>query len=202
MLICQSQPLGAVTKQDIFEVIRAAPNVLSQVQSYAQSVAKIAPDAVTVIGRVMPLLSMGPQLAPAVKLVSSDIASILRNAPSYKPVLEQVSKTLQQAPQLVKQIAAITGPMATLARRLGEDPALGVFVDKLFALLAEYDRAGGPSPSLPKPPEPGVGLRHIVPWLDRAMIIAKRPWLAVAVPAAAIGAAGLMGFALGRGMSR
>lgn len=192
------------TATDIVLVIRKAPKALTTAGSYAQKVADVAPDAVRVINTIKPLLRFGPDIARYVRMVNNDVATILAKAPQYATVLQKVADTLVKAPEMAREIADATGAAAETATKLGNDPALIPFIERVMLLISlARDAArskGGGGPATPST-EPGVGLSKVVPWLDRAIAIARHPWLLALPVVAVIGVSGGVGYAIGRSRS-
>ena len=190
---------ATITPGDVQDTIKALPGVLTTATDLTAKAAAVSPRAVPVLNKLLKLLPVGPTAAPLLQRINADAAAILRDAPSYAPVLRDVIAVLQAAPGLAPQIAAVTGPMADFTRRLGQDPALGVFAARLVTII---DLAGGSSPGggggAATPAAPGVGLSSVIPWLDRGIVIMRHPWLLAAVPAAILAGVGAAGYALGR----
>lgn len=190
----------AASTSEIISTIRSAPAVFATVSTYASQVARIAPQAVPVINQIIPILPLGPSLATIVKPFSKDAASFLDKAPSYADTMRQAAAVMAKAPQIANEAIAMAGPVATMVKRLGEDPALPAFIDRAFTLkdLLNKPSSGASRGGVTTPTKPGVGLDKTIPWLDRAIALAKRPKLLVAMPAAVLGLATLTGYAIGR----
>lgn len=188
----------SVTQGDIEDTVKALPSVLTAASALTSKAAAVSPRAVPVLTKLLRVLPIGPTAAPLVQRINADAAAILRDAPSYAPVIRDVIAVLQQAPGLAPQIAAVTGPMAAFAKRLGEDPALSAFAARLVTII---DLVGGPSGrgnSTSTSNTPGVGLAALIPWLDRSIFVARHPWILAAVPVAVLASAGALGYAIGR----
>lgn len=190
--------LGAPAPATVQTVFEALPSVLTAATTIATKAAAIAPQAIPIINQLLRLLPLGPALAPLVTQISRDAATILRAAPGYAPVLRQVADVLTKAPTLLPQIAAITGPMAAFAQRVGEDPSLGPFVARLVTIIELSKSKSDRDNAAVQATTVGVGLDRIVPWLDRGIVVMRHPWLLVAVPTAILAVVGGIGYAIGR----
>jgi hypothetical protein len=179
-------------------VIEALPPILTAATTITAKAAAVAPQAVPIINQLLRLLPLGPAIAPLVMQISRDAAAILQAAPSYAPILRQVADVLARAPTLAPQIAAITGPMADFARRVGEDPSLGIFVARLVTIIDLASSKSDKASAEVHATTVGVGLDRVVPWLDRGIFVMRHPWVLAVVPAAILAAAGGVGYALGR----
>lgn len=192
--------LGQVTNADIQQAIRQAPKVLQTAATFTTKAAAIAPQAVPVIRQLIPLLPYGPRLSPLAAVISSNVATILNKAPSFAPSLQQAMELLEKAPETAQQIAQITGSMAAVIQKVGEDPALDPFVDRLLQIINLYQQKESRSTGLPASMSTtkGIGLKWIIPWMDRGIVVMKHKWIAGVAPLAVLGMVGAIGYGLGR----
>lgn len=194
--------LGAVATTtvtaDVLMVLRDAPPILQDVAGYVQEAASLAPTVTPVLKQLLPLLTAGPQLAPLVQYINADAAKLLKSAPQYAPLVQQVITVLGKATALAPKIEATLRSIAATATSIDSDPDLALFADRLNLLIEIYRQKSGGGLSGAAAPVPGVGLKKIIPWLNRGIFVAQNPWVVVAVPAVILGVAGAIGFALGR----
>lgn len=192
--------LGQVTNADIQQAIRQAPKVLQTAATFTTKAAAIAPQAVPVIRQLIPLLPYGPRLSPLAAVISSNVSTILNKAPSFAPSLQQAMDLLEKAPETARQIAEITGSMAAVIQKVGEDPALDPFVDRLLQIINLYQQKESRSTGLPASMSTtkGIGLKWIIPWMDRGIVVMKHKWIAGVAPLAVLGMVGAIGYGLGR----
>ena len=192
--------LGAVTNADITAFLNTAPRALRTAQEFTNKAAALAPQAVPVIREIIPILPYGPRLSPLAAVISQNVATILNKAPSYAPTLQQAMELMAKAPETAQQIAAVTGQMANVIQRIGEDPALEMFANRIVTLINLYQStpsSGGAASSAASSTK-GIGLKWIVPWLDRGILVMQHKWVLIAAPAALLFAVGAIGYGLGK----
>jgi len=190
-------------REDVRAVITRAPAILATASKYTNEAAKIAPKAVPVIDYIIPLLKYGPTVAPLAKPISYDLYKALRDAPKYKSTLRSVSRVMANAPKTARQISSVLSQVSTVAKKIGEDPALDAFVDRATKIveLAKKQK------SKKKPSKPGasivraskgIGMDAAIPWMDRAIFTMENKWILIAIPTAAIVLVGAVGYRVGK----
>jgi hypothetical protein len=193
--------LGAVTQTDITNFLNTAPKVLKTAQEFTNKAAALAPRAVPVIREIIPILPYGPRLSPLAAVINQNVATILNKAPSYAPTLTQAMELMAKAPETAQQIAAVTGQMANVIQRIGEDPALEMFANRIVAIINLYQgpsSTGGGVKAGVAASTKGIGLRWVVPWLDRGLFVMKHKWILIAAPTALLLTVGAIGYGLGK----
>lgn len=128
----------------------------------------------------------------------------MSRSPQLGGLTEDLADILAKGPQVASQVAAITRkiwPYLGTIRTVVDDPALPAVIQRVQVIQTlpplNLPSFTAPSPT-PAIPEPGIGLKNVVPALDAYIYARRNPWVPFAVLGGIIFVIGGLGYRLGQ----